>query len=104
MAEKIKRKFREKTSIEEDNFVRFPESKKDKYWKKQLIQRHHKTDELRDSFKEIEMVGKIFRSQAQEEQSGEGHQRSIQQLASHKKTASSNKPASHKTGSKRQKR
>lgn len=44
VAEKIKRKFREKTSIEEDNFVRLPESKKDKYWKKQLIQKHNKTD------------------------------------------------------------
>lgn len=66
LAEKIKKRFQEKTSIEEDNFVRFPDTKKDKYWKKQLIQRYNKTDHLKDTLKEVEMVGQIYRTQVQE--------------------------------------
>jgi hypothetical protein len=47
---------------------------------------------LRDSLKEIEMVGKIVSSQAREEENTSGLKRSMQQLNS------------HKAGSKRQKR
>ena len=37
LAEKIKQRFREKTAIEEDNFMRMPETKRDRFWKKSLI-------------------------------------------------------------------
>ena len=60
LAEKIKRRFKEKTDIEEDNFVRFPESKKDKMWQKSLIRRHERSNPLFDELKDIEAIKQIF--------------------------------------------
>jgi hypothetical protein len=77
--------------------VRFPESKKDKYWKKQLIQRYNKTDHLKDTLKEVEMVGQIYRNQVQEEKK---HETIYNQTK--EKSKSINKTG--KTGTKKQKR
>ena len=48
MAEKIKQKFREKTAMEEENFMRMPESKQEKYWRKSLIRQQQKSNPLED--------------------------------------------------------
>lgn len=56
LSEKIKRKFKEKTDIEEDNFVRFPDSKKDKMWQKSLIRRHERSNPLFDELKDVEAI------------------------------------------------
>jgi hypothetical protein len=37
IAQKIKRKFQDKISAEEENFMRMPETKKEKFWRKSLI-------------------------------------------------------------------
>jgi len=44
--EKIKRKFKEKTTLEEENFMRMPESKQEKFWRKS--RNNHLQDELKD--------------------------------------------------------
>ena len=44
--------------------MRLPESKKEKFWKKQLIQRHARSDPLKETLKEVETIGQIYQTQA----------------------------------------
>jgi len=51
--EKIKRKFKEKTTLEEENFMRMPESKQEKFWRKSLIRNQSRNNHLQDELKDI---------------------------------------------------
>lgn len=56
----------EKTSIEEQNFMRFPETKKDKFWKKNLIKQKERSNPLLDQLKDLQMIKEIFSEKKQE--------------------------------------
>lgn len=49
--ERFKRKFQEKINYEEDAFVRVPDSKKDKFYMKQMIKNSMKKNQLDEDFK-----------------------------------------------------
>ena len=46
IAEKIKQKFSGKIAVEEDNFMRMPESKQEKYWRKSLVRDKQRSNPL----------------------------------------------------------
>lgn len=58
--EKFKRKFQEKVSYEEEAFVRLPDTKKDKFYMKQMIRNNSRKNQLEEDFKEVQMVKQLF--------------------------------------------
>lgn len=60
ITEKVKRKFKDKTLLEEENFMRLPETKKEKFWKKSLLRNQSRNNEMETDLAGLKQIGQIF--------------------------------------------
>lgn len=65
MDERMKKKFEEKTRLEEENFTRFGDSKKEKYWRKQMMKNQFRGNQLNDELKEVAMIRELVEEEGQ---------------------------------------